>query len=190
MAHAGDGIIMKYLISLYFDDSTNKKIFEHMKAVAYATGNDYMLKNSVPPHITISSFELDKEEDSSEIRSLEQSMGAVLQNIGAGELQWVGCGAFMSSVLYLAPVLNEYLQTLMEQLYACVSDCPDAVISRYYRPYEWLAHTTIGKKMSAEQLTQGFHAVQGSFHIIKGKVVRIGLAKANPYEEISEWILK
>ena len=49
---------MKYLISLYFDDNTNKQIYGYMEKVAAVTGNDYMLANHVPPHITVSSFEV------------------------------------------------------------------------------------------------------------------------------------
>ena len=50
--------LMKYLISLYFDDNTNKQIYGYIEKVAVVTGNDYMLANHVPPHITVSSFEV------------------------------------------------------------------------------------------------------------------------------------
>lgn len=48
---------MKYLVSLYFDNETTQQIMQYIKAVFVATGNDYMIKHKVPPHITISSFE-------------------------------------------------------------------------------------------------------------------------------------
>lgn len=95
---------MKYLISLYFDENTNKKISEHMETVAEVTGNG-------------------------------------------------------------------------------VSNIDDVKISKFYRPFQWLPHITIGKKMTAEEQTRGFGAVQSSFQIIKGKAVRVGLATAGPYDE-------
>ncbi len=180
---------MKYLISLYFDEKTNKQITQYMKAVAEATGNDYMLANKVPPHITVSSFEVEEGPESSLIQGLEARITHALEDVKAGEVQWIGCGAFMSSVLYLTPVLNEYLQIMEERMYECISREAELKISKYYRPYEWLPHTTIGKKLSEEELCEAFRSVQCSFWILRGKVVRVGLAKASPYEEIREWKL-
>lgn len=181
---------MKYLISLYFDDNTNKQIYRYMKMVAEVTGNDYMLANHVPPHITVSSFEPKEVPEGETIERLERQITAVLQDVMAGEILWVGSGAFMSSVLYLAPVQNEYLQEIIQKIYYTVAECEGVIISKFYRPFQWLAHTTIGKKMTPEELTKGFSVVQNHFHILQGRIVRIGLAKASPYEEIAEWKLK
>ncbi len=171
-------LFMKYLISLYFDDSTNKQIYKHMENVAKATGNDYMLVGHVPPHITISSFET---EDVDEVRLAIQEC---LAGVKAEELQWVGTGAFMTSVLYLTPVLSEYLQSLMQAAYDCICINPKVKISKYYQPFQWLPHTTIGKKMNETELVEGFRVVQKEFQMIQGRAVRIGLAKASPYEDI------
>ena len=46
-----------YLISIYFDPKTNKKIQQYINKVARQTGNTFMLDGNVPPHITISAFE-------------------------------------------------------------------------------------------------------------------------------------
>ena len=107
-----------------------------------------------------------------------------------GDVQWVGSGAFMNSVLYLTPVLNEYLLDIMQKIYDIVKACSDIEVSKFYRPFQWLPHTTIGKKMSTEELIGGFGVVQGDFRILQGKAVRISLSKASPYEDIAEWKLK
>lgn len=180
---------MKYLISLYFDEKTNKQIMQYMKAVAEVTGNDYMLAHKVPPHITVSSFEAQEGPESPFIQELEERISRALEDVKAGEVQWIGCGAFMSSVLYLTPVLNEYLQIMEARMYDCISREAKLKISKYYRPYEWLPHTTIGKKMSEEELCEAFRRVQCNFRVLQGKVVRVGLAKASPYEEIKDWKL-
>ena len=46
-----------YLISLYFDEKTEKHIRRFIKQVAKRTGNTYMIDGNVPPHITIAAFE-------------------------------------------------------------------------------------------------------------------------------------
>lgn len=178
---------MKYLVSLYFDDKTNQQILRHMIAVAEATGNDYMLEHKVPPHITISSFEVDEKVNSDVVSQLVQNFNEIFQNRSAGVVQWVGTGAFMTSTLYLTPVLNQYLQKRMEDVYAVVSADKNIRVSKYYQPFQWLPHTTIGKKLDEMQLAKAFEIVQSDFRVITGRVIRIGLAKASPYEDISTW---
>lgn len=175
---------MKYLVSLYFDDKTNQQILKHMATVAETTGNDYMPEHKVPPHITISSFETEDSE------AIKEVLHNCLADSVKGEVQWVGTGAFQSSVLYLAPVLNEYLQEFMQAVYDSICNVEGVTISKFYRPFQWLPHTTIGKRMSEEDLIKGFAAVQSGFRIIKGDVVRIGLATASPYKEIASWYLE
>lgn len=180
---------MKYLVSLYFDNNTNKQLSQYMKTVAEVTGNNYMLANHVPPHITVSSFEVFGNSENDIVRVLEGKISKALQELTEGDVQWVGSGAFMNSVLYLMPVLSAYLQDIMERTYNAVADCQNVEVSKFYRPFQWIPHTTIGKKMTAEELTKGFSTVQADFHILQGKIIRIGLAKASPYEEIAEWKL-
>lgn len=181
---------MKYLVSLYFDENTNRQIRKHMEAVAEVTGNQYMHVNQVPPHITVSSLELDEAAGEDVIKLLKDKISTFLEGISCFEVQWAGCGAFMDSVLYLTPVLNAYLQDMMQRVYDAASGCPDVEVSRFYQPFQWLPHTTIGKKMTAEELVKGFETVQVNFRVLQGKVVKVGLAKASPYEELTSWKLK
>ncbi len=174
---------MKYLVSLYFDDKTNQLISKYIANVAAATGNDYMLSHKVPPHITVSSFETEN------VEAVLPKLQECMDNLAKGEVQWIGTGAFMNSVLYLSPVLNQYLQSVMEVIYAVVSADEGVKASKYYQPFQWLPHTTIGKKMDAGQLVKAFEAVQLDFKVITGQVVKIGLAKASPYEEIYEHMI-
>ena len=51
-----------YLISIYFDENTEKILNSHIQHVAKATGNTFMLDNHVPPHITVAAVET-KQED-------------------------------------------------------------------------------------------------------------------------------
>lgn len=174
---------MKYLVSLYFDDKTKEKLQKHMAAVAERSGNRYMLNHEVPPHITVSSFEAEDEE------AVKEALQACLGNRASGELHWVSVGTFMPSVLYIMPVLNVYLQELMQAVYGCVKEIPGVTVSKYYQPFRWLPHTTIGKKMAEDELLKGFQVMQESFRIIRGNVAEIGLAKASPYEDIVTWRL-
>lgn len=173
-----------YLISIYFDEKTNCIIKQLIQKVANKSGNVFMTDGNVPPHITVSAFETKHEKET--IARLE----TYAEKITIGTLQWVSVGTFLPHVIYLTPVLNEYLQNMSEELYELLQDMDDTIISKYYRPYQWLPHTTIGKMLSKEEMRAAFAVLQEQFVPLKGIVTKIGLAKTNPYEELAVFELK
>lgn len=173
-----------YLVSIYFDEKTNKRIQQYINKVAECTGNKYMIDGKVPPHITVSAFESLNEE-----MAIEKLEG-VVNNLKRGMLQWVSVGQFFPYVLYIAPVLNEYLHGMSAQICDALSQVDGIMLSPYYQPFRWLPHSTIGKKLSQEEMQVAFQVMQNSFGVFEGEVVRIGLAKPNPHRDIASWDLK
>ncbi len=167
-----------YLISAYFDDETNNRIQQYINQVAKKTGNTYMLDSKVPPHITISSFE--SKEMQQVIPLLEQTVSGLQQ----GNIQWTSVSAFLPYVLYLSPVLNAYLHGLSEKINSCLEQEERIQLSSYYQPFSWMPHTTIGKKLSKEEMQIAFEVLQHQFGPFSGQITKIGLAKTNPYEDI------
>ena len=167
-----------YLISLYFDKKTNQRIQQYMNHLAKKTGNTAMIDGQVPPHITISAFETQQEEE-----VIERFKRTALE-LQSGTIQWVSVGTFLPSVLYIAPVLNEYLHTLSEQIYDSIANMKDMTIRPCYRPLQWMPHTTIGKKLSREEMLMAFQMMQNQFGVFSGEAVKIGLAKTNPYRDL------
>ena len=175
-----------YLISIYFDEETNKRIQSYIDAVAKNTSNTYMIEVQVPPHITISSIEAKKEKETAIISQLEKC----IMQLSKGGIQWVSVGVFLPYVIYLTPVLDEYLHELSSAVYESMEDIEDVSISKYYRPFQWLPHTTIGKKMSQEEMRKAFEVMQNQFASFSGTVTKIGLARSNPYWDIVTFELK
>ena len=68
-----------YLISIYFDEETNKKIQAYINVIAKSTGNTYMIEGQVPPHITISSIEAKRESEDQIVHALEESVQKLIQ---------------------------------------------------------------------------------------------------------------
>ena len=172
-----------YLVSIYFDEKTDKRIRQLIRAVAKESGNTYMLDANVPPHITISGFETRRECE------VIEKLGQALSEQGQGTLTWAGVGVFFPNVIYLEPVLNEYLHNLSITVHDSIIDIEETQFRKCYQPFQWLPHTTIGKKLSEEEMVKAFIALQSSFGVFEGKVTRIGLAKTNPYEDIASWEL-
>ena len=167
-----------YLVSIYFDEKTNRRIQGFINKVAEVSGNHFMLEGKVPPHITVSAFETKEEEKAVELLS------QTVKELGKGNLQWASVGQFLPYVIYIMPVLNEYLHNMSVNIYDVLKKEKNIEISPYYRPFQWLPHTTIGKKLSREEMKLAFETLQTSFGMFSGEVVRIGLAKTNPYREI------
>ena len=170
-----------YLVSLYFDNKSAMKIQGFINKVAEKSGNDFMTYNNVPPHITIASFQTDEEDKVIEIFDRR------IKDIDRGMITWASIGVFKSSVIFLAPVLNEYLHNLSVSIYEGISLIENISISKYYVPFNWIPHTTIAKKLTKEELMLAFQELEKNFTIFSGKVTRIELSRTNPYEVIIAW---
>lgn len=172
-----------YLISVYFDKKTENRIQSYMNDVASACGNLFMTDNEVPPHMTISAFETLHENEVVEV------LNGVLSNIKRNKIKWVTVGAF-PTVIFIQPVLSEYLHNMSSAIYERVEAVPDTKVSKFYKPFSWLPHATIAKLLSEEELLKAFETLWKSFGMFEGEVVRIELAKKNPYRVIASWELK
>lgn len=172
-----------YLVSLHFDYEASRKIQLLINKAAYNSGNNFMIDKKVPPHITLASFQTDKEIEAVEI------LDKTIKEIRAGTITWASIGVFKSSVLFLAPVLNEYLHNLSEKINEGISLIENISISKYYLPFKWMPHTTIAKKLSRDELLIAFEEVEKNFTIFSGRVTKIALSKTNPYEDIMVWEL-
>ena len=87
-------------------------------------------------------------------------------------------------MIFLQPVLNEYLQDIMCRVHNCLQKIENVKIRPCYLPFSWIPHSTVAKKLTPEQLQQAFTILQREFVVFEGNVTRIGLAKMNPHREI------
>ena len=173
-----------YLISIYFDEKTDAKIQNLTKQVAKYTNNETLLERKVPPHMTISSFHSYREETAVEI------FRKLLPQLSKGELQFVSIGSFLPQVMFVAPVLNEYLHQISTSIYKEVIQYEDVVVGERTKPFGWMPHVTLGKELTKEQMQIAFTVLQTQFAPFKGAAVKIGLAKTNPYTDIETYVLK
>ena len=168
-----------YLVSIYFDEKTNKNIQKLIDKVVRKTGNDFMIVGKVPPHITVSAFETKQENE------VLGRLRAVAIELKGDNLRWVSVGTFLPNVIYLAPVLNEYLQNMTQTIYGTIEDVDETKMNPFYLPFQWMPHTTIGKMLTKEQMRDAFEVLQEQFVPFEGTVTKIGLAKTNPYTELA-----
>ena len=172
-----------YLISIYFDNETEDRLNLTMQRVAKTTGNQFMLDNQVPPHITVASVETKHESD------LIARIESITKNLKQGEIKFVSVGSFSTKVVFVQPVLNEYLHQLSVVLTKELEQMDETILSPYYQPFSWLPHCTIGKQLSKEEMQKALIELSARFVPINGRVTKIGVAKTNPHRDIRVWDL-
>ena len=172
-----------YLISAYFDEESEKIIRHHMERIAEKTGNRFMIDNHVPPHMTISSIEARSE------NILIPSFSSLTRKLKSGDIKVVSTGQMFPYVFYLTPVLNEYLTDMSQLVYDAYKNVPETAISKYYKPGSWLPHITVAKTLSKEQMQQAFRVMQNRFSVFDARIVRLGLSRVNPHEDIVTKVL-
>ena len=174
-----------YLVSLYFDSKTEEILQRHIDKVAAKTGNTYMQERRIPPHLTVASCRNVREEEL--ILALNGCSGAW----HTGTVNWAAVGSFKPHVLFLAPVLNQYLHELCLSVNTAIGRLDGGIdASGHYQPFEWMPHTAVARTLTEEQMLTGFHILQANFQPFSGEIVRVGLARSNPYQNIAAWDLR
>ena len=169
--------------ALYFDNASSERLMELMRTAADACGNKYMLEpKMMPPHITVCCFTTD------DIAPIEQIISDGTASMKRGNVVWSSVGAFVPSVLFTAPTLNEYLADARTRFNAQLAS--KVTLADYYRPYKWMPHTTLVTKLTVEQLNIAFAAVSAKFKPFQGKTAALSLVKCEPFTELRVWQLE
>lgn len=158
---------MNYAVVLYFDDITNIQIQALINNAALSCGNEYMIKTNIPPHITISSITSDNED------LLIEEIDAFAYGLSEGEIFWTSIGTFNPCVLFLAPILNEYLLELCKLVNRQLLKVGEAGDSGFYLPYQWMPHTTIATKLSEAELSKAFETVKMSLEALAEQQIKL-----------------
>ena len=140
-----------------------------------------MTENQVPPHMTISSIE------ARNVEILVPHVESLQGKLNQGTVSFVSVGMLFPYVMYITPVLNEYLQCFSQQIYDIISKDREITVSKYYKPMQWLPHITLGKKLFKEQMQMAFQVMQDGFVPFEGKITSIGLVKTNPHIDVMKY---
>ena len=167
-----------YLVSAYFDEQSNRTLQGYINKIAEYSGNSFMIDNTVPPHLTISSIE------ARSVDELRDAFISAINKLSPGEIIIPTLGQLFPYVVYGGVVLNDYLQNMQKIIYDEISVIPGISVNRYYMPNSWIPHVTLAKTLKNEQMRIAFEIMQKTFNPVRGKVVEIGLAQTNPHEDI------
>jgi hypothetical protein len=177
-----------YAITLYFDDAVTKQIRTLTTDLAAITSNDYMIANSVPPHLTLGMFHA----DDSGLEKMETLFGEFVrrvQNEFTGRelpIAFSGPDNFLDKVIFLKPedTCRGVLCHLNEQLHQLFLPHFEPADNRNYLPGNWVPHVALGVKLMHEGFEKGMEFLKNAQGIPSGRCVQIGLARCNPYNNL------
>lgn len=166
-----------YHISLYFDDISREYLAKLIKNAAVGSGNTFMLDKEIEPHITIAVDEpldepgISQESIYSRINS-GLKMKTEVNALGSGRLDICSIGCFKPHVLFLQPVLNDYLIDINRQANELMMH---EKMADEYKPGNWMPHISIAKGLSETQMNLAFGNLFANFKRFEAEVVSIGL---------------
>lgn len=168
---------MQYAIVLYLDRETEDRIAYMMRRLAESGANTYMLDNKIPPHITLAMFEKENED------GLTETVECFARDIHCFDVYFESIGVFNPAVIFLSPVVTEYLTGIHRTVHGCLSKII-ADMDGNYTPDHWVPHASLGVKMTGAELLGAFEAVQREFAAFTGTVTHIALAACDPFFEL------
>ena len=175
---------MEYAIALYFDEKTEEIINSLIKKITNKTGNKYMVDNKIPPHITISLFQYNEKIDTV-IEIIENNISFFRRN----NIIIASIGIFNPSVLFIVPVINDYLLELNKNINEIININDKILLDKNYIKNQWIPHISLGVKLNENELIIGVKTLVEDFKIldIDIEIDRVGFAECNPYKDIKTW---
>lgn len=205
-----------YAITIYFDDVVTNHIRALTADLAAVTGNNYMLANSVPPHLTLGMFHAEDEE-LEKLKTLFMDFVRAVKAELAGQtfpITFAGPDNFLDKVIFLKPAEASrdtlcHLNELLHQLFLPHFEPAD---NRNYLPENWVPHVALAVKLSHDGFENGMKFLRNAQGIggapqalrsnegdsrnpekpglPQGRCAQLGLARCNPYDSLEAVALK
>ena len=178
-----------YSVSLFFDEKSTVELSNFILQVAQITKNDYVVKNNIPPHITIGMFKATKNQEGQlveiikKINSDFQPIFEKKENV----LCFEKLGTLKNKIAFLSFATNQSIVfTLNQKLHNSLMPDFPAACNNMYLPQVFFPHCTIATGLSKTQLALLQDAQNKNLIKIPKsvQVAKISLAIRHPYQEV------
>ena len=170
-----------YAVSLHFTQDVNEIIFNTMSSIASLTGNDFMIKNKVPPHVTIGAFHGTKETEDKLIRIVKEFS----KQQPSGAVRFTELGNFNQKVLFLKPEKDVFLSTINVELHKIILPEFEAGENGYYVPEIWFPHTTLATGLNQTLFSKALELAEKIKLPLEAKISNIGFYQCSPFLELN-----
>lgn len=174
-----------YAVSLHFTQDINEIIYNTMTSIAELTGNDFMIKNKVPPHVTIGAFHGTKETE----EKLIQIVKEFSRTHQSGLVRFSEVGNFNGKVLFLKPEKDNFLSTINNELHKVILPEFKAGENGYYVPEIWFPHTTFATGLNQTQFSKALELAEKITLPLEAKISNIGFYQCSPFLELNRFPL-
>ena len=175
--------IITYAVSLHFTQEVNEIILNTMSSIADVTGNDFMIQNKVPPHVTIGAFHGTKETEEKLIQIVEDF--SIRQK--SGFVRFSEIGNFNGKVLFIKPEKDSFLSAINQELHKSLMPEFEAGENGYYMPEIWFPHTTLATRLNQTQFKKAVE-LAGKIHLpLEAKISDIGFYQCSPFLELKRF---
>ncbi len=178
-----------YSISLLFDDEVSQKLFHIKDLFARATGNSFLIENSVPAHITLGMFHVRKDEVE-KLKALFSDFAREIVDNFSNEQKWpfsiffAATDNFKDKVIFLRPDEDSIciLKNINHALHEKLAGIFKAGGNRFYLPENYFPHLGLAVKLSPGQFEK---ACKLKVDLPKkAEVNALSLSLCHPYCEI------
>lgn len=178
-----------YSVSLFFDEKSTVELSNFILQVAQIIKNDYVVKNNIPPHITIGMFKATKNQEGQllqvikKINSDFQPIFEKKENV----LCFEKLGTLKNKIAFLSFATNQSLIfSLNQKLHNSLMPDFPAACNNMYLPQVFFPHCTIATGLSKTQLALLQDAQNKNLIKIPKlvQVAKISLAIRHPYQEV------
>lgn len=178
-----------YSVSLFFNEKSTVELSNFILQVAQITKNDYVVKNNIPPHITIGMFKATKNQEGQllqvikKINSDFQPIFEKKENV----LCFEKLGTLKNKIAFLSFATKQSLIfSLNQKLHSFLMPDFPAACNNMYLPQVFFPHCTIATGLSKTQLALLQDAQNKNLIKIPKlvQVEKISLAIRHPYQEV------
>ena len=178
-----DSSLITYAVSLHFSQDINEIISSTMGAIAQKTGNNVMIENKIPPHITIGAFHASKEEETKLLKFVDDF--SKKQN--AGTVHFTEAGNFNQKVLFLKPEKNVFLTKLNTELHTLLLPDFEKAENGYYLPDIWFPHTTLATRLNQSQFSAAMEIANKISLPLEAPVSEIAVYQCSPFLQLQRF---
>ena len=177
--------IITYAVSLHFPKDASGIISQAVRDIAKATGNNFIIENKIPPHITIDAFHARKEEEARLLQLTEEFAKAQK----AGVVHFTQIDNFKGKVLFLKGEKDFFLAQMNKELHSVVLREFESGENGYYLPEIWYPHTTLATRLSQGQFDKAKAVAEKIPLPLEAKALEIGFYQCSPFLELKRFVL-
>ena len=174
-----------YAVSLHPSQEAEEEISLAVRALADATGNDFIVKSRIPPHITIGAFHGTKEKEA-RLLELVKDFSRMQK---PGKIQFTGIGNFNKKVIFLRPQKDSFLTKMNEELHKILLKEFERAENGYYLPEIWVPHTALATRVSQAHFDQAVKIAEQIKVPLETEAKEIALYQCYPFLELKRFTL-